>query len=396
MKLAKPVLFALLIVFVSMVQAQYFNEQVLEKSFEKTDFFYHPYYLNPYGISGFGDVAPGLLDDPLLNLQLNPAYTVSDSVNRYYIYVDFRNSRNVADDEPYEPWRIYSSSMWMDCLPYSYYHTQKRTDLEPVFSGACLFRPFQLKNQWTVGITYQIVSKDEAFYHIPQDIYRSNIGYDYNGYAVAEGGYMPIIDRYQGSDEMHHEGHFLSILTGIRLMPRLDIGFQFSRVLFDRTGILGSENIQNRMWYHDNDLYQRDLLERWQDYAHWDISGGVNYRYNHKSILGVGAGYLKGSVKQWLNQQSQYDYSYGMENEGQEWSHYFQSGDTEQDWDHDGRTLYGNIHLKAPLTAQNTIHLAYRFLKEDVDIDLFSNVLDTSYSNYHYAYDEWMNRIGKP
>jgi hypothetical protein len=64
--------------------AQYFGERVLEKSFEHTDFFFTPSYVVPYGIATFRSTMVGLLDDPFLNLAVNPSNNYKYSLNTHY------------------------------------------------------------------------------------------------------------------------------------------------------------------------------------------------------------------------------------------------------------------------------------------------------------------------
>jgi hypothetical protein len=78
--------------------AQYWGERVLEKGFEQTDFFFVPSNLLPYGIGTFKATTPGLLDDPLLNLAVNPAWYRSDSLSDTYLYADFRSARTIKDE----------------------------------------------------------------------------------------------------------------------------------------------------------------------------------------------------------------------------------------------------------------------------------------------------------
>jgi len=70
--------FFLLIPF--MLSAQYWGERVTEKSFESSNLHFNSYYFNPMGINQFNDVTVGLMDDPFLNLYLNPAYIAPDSM----------------------------------------------------------------------------------------------------------------------------------------------------------------------------------------------------------------------------------------------------------------------------------------------------------------------------
>jgi hypothetical protein len=209
--------FALLILFItiSFVNpgfSQYWGERVLEKSFEQMDFFFMPNYLNPYGLSNLATTTPGLIDDPLLNLIVNPANLYSDSSRKIYFYLDFRNSQIKQNKNfGYYPYLDSRSSYSMDMIYYPNYFIQTRKALEPVFSTALLTRPLRSLNGLFLGVSYQLIFQNEGYYSVPQDIYRSNIGYDYAGNKVAETSNIPIVDRYKGADDMRQTGHFLSL-----------------------------------------------------------------------------------------------------------------------------------------------------------------------------------------
>ena len=70
------IMFVLIGVILLPVQTfgQYYSERVLEKSFERSNYFFAPNYLNPYSLTTFGTTTPGLIDDPLLNMIVNPAH----------------------------------------------------------------------------------------------------------------------------------------------------------------------------------------------------------------------------------------------------------------------------------------------------------------------------------
>src|SRR5207302_1385907 len=139
---------------------QYIGEQVMERSFEQTDFFFTPYRLVPYGIGTFSNSVAGVLDDPILNLDVNPAYLYSDTLQRSYAYLDFRNAREIRDSRsvyfPYDILRAVKVSMAF--YPYPRFYVNTRRALEPVFSAAYLLRPAEgaLKNL-SLGLTYQLV-----------------------------------------------------------------------------------------------------------------------------------------------------------------------------------------------------------------------------------------------
>ena len=122
-----------------------------------------------------------------------------------------------------------------------------------------------------------LISQDDPFYQVPQDIYRSNVGYDYNGEYIAEGTNLSVIDRYAGSDEMHQEGQFFNLYSGIKVSPTVNTGFRLSRVTFDKQGVLASQNVRDDSWYSNYSSYQSFLEERTQSYRHWDISGGLRW-----------------------------------------------------------------------------------------------------------------------
>lgn len=163
--------------------AQYFGEQVMEKSFEQADFFFTPYRLIPFGIGNFKNSVSGVLDDPLANLDVNPAYLYRDSMQASYVYFDFRSAREIRESRDiYFPYPMLGiRTLDLVRMPsYPRFYVNTRRELEPVISAAYLLRPIEgpLGNL-SLGVTYQMVSQDEKYYPIPQDIYKSVLGADY-------------------------------------------------------------------------------------------------------------------------------------------------------------------------------------------------------------------------
>jgi len=384
----------LLLIAIQTSHAQYFGEQVMEKSFEKSDFFFSPNYLNPYGIGGFGEVAPGVLDELLVNMELNPAAIVPDtSWDRHYMYVDFRSSRDIVKDYQYRPYYgdAYYNSRY---IPYPwYYATASRKAVEPVISAAYLFRPFEKIKTLSFGITYQMIIQDEKYYEIPTDIYKSNVGYDYNGSRMSEdASSIPITDRYRGDDEMHQEGHFMAVWTGFRILPNMDLGFRFAGTVFDREGIYGSDNLWDS-WYHvDSDQRYYYSTARSQHYDHWDASAGLFYDISSDTRLGISGGLLKGSADQTMIQENESLYRNGTIGEGDNWSHYLSTSFNDQLWNHDGRTLFGGLQLETKIGPSNKLRIYYKQMRENVDITMAGAIKDTSYSNYYHKSDTWWYR----
>lgn len=374
-----PVLFLLPL---SQLFGQYWGEQILEKSFEKSDFFYHPQQINPYGIQGFGEAMIGVLDDPLLNMQINPAILASDSLTQHTIYTDFRNDREIKSRPGYYyPMRYDYYALSSSYIPYSAYYGESHKDQEPVFSGAWLYRPWTHPSNITFGLTYQMMSQDEDYYSIPQDIYLSNVGWDYAGNRVMdESSSISITDVYSGQDDMHQEAHFLSFLMAGKVSPGLDIGARISRVTYIREGGYGNQYDRNTYYY--SDTQSLNWTNRDQDYNHWDISAGLQAHFHSSSNAGISFGVLKGEVDQNLTYESNYVSEYNDNDDY--WSHYYSDSDKSQTWNHDGQTFYGKGHLSFQMDLKTRLRIYYGYMKEDIDLQNSSAIFDTSFSEYQH------------
>ncbi|MFH1940641.1 MAG: hypothetical protein ABIL68_00955, partial [bacterium] len=386
------ILLCILLIGCQYAHAQYFGERVLEKSFERSDFFFRPHFINPYGIGDFGSVAPGLINDLLLNLQINPAYIVTDSMGNHYMYLNFRNSREIEDQNVYPT--FYEGIRGGISAEYAYYpnyYINTRKEIEPVISGATFFRPFGKKApRITLGLTYQAIFQDEEYYEIPQDIYQSAIGYDYAGNRMSEDVDLPIVDRYSGKNDFHQEGHFVSFLAGLPVSHRFSLGLRLSRVVFNREGAFGSQNLWEAGAYSNGTSTWYYMTGREQNYGHWDLSGGLNARLSESTTIGMTSGILWGDATQDLFRRDSSDSRYGTINVNNEWSLYSHSGRTNQFWKHDGQTVYGGINLSTRLSSSRTFVFYYRIEREDTDIVLNSSINDTSYSNHYHESTEWI------
>lgn len=378
-------LFGLLFI-VSQASAQYWGEQVVEKSFEKNDMFFQPQEINPFGIQGFGNAMIGLLDDPLIMIQVNPAFINSDTLKKHYIYTDFRNEREITDrpDYYYPCYGCYD--MMRSYVPYYSYYTDSRKTHEPVFSGAYLFRPIENNKNLTLGITYQMVSQDEDYYSIPQDIYRSNVGYDYAGNKTSEASDIPIDDVYSGQDDMHQDSHILSILGGLKFSQKLGLGVRVGRTTYSRDGGYGNQYVYDSS-YHWGESQNRYWTNRDQSYDHWDLSAGLQFQVHPKTSFGVTGGYLTGDVEQNMSQTNRYLSDY--DNSDENWNHYYSNGESIQKWNHDGATYYGKFNFNTQMDSKTSFHLYYQYLKEDIDITNESAIYDTSYSEYYNMDSEY-------
>ena len=375
--------------FPSLSPGQYFGERVLEKSFERSEFFFEPSVLIPFGINAFRSTSVGLLDEPLTNLALNPAYLYADTGRSTFMYVDFRSTREIRSSSNYvSPLEMRTSYDMSSLLPYPRYFITTRKELEPVFSGALLSRPLgTLFPHLFLGLTYQVVAQDEKYYGIPQDIYRSVIGYDYLG-AKTSNESMPIIDRYSGSDDMHHVGHFATLLGGYEITPELQVGVKIGRATFARDGSFGSKNLWEYAQRSDYTSYWSNLEDREQNYGHWDLRGGASYRFSEKTEGALSAGYLWGTATQTLARADSSLYGSGQINVGKNWNYHMTSGSTGQNWDHDGALFYGGLNLRTKLDPSRILRVHYLYLRERIDLTLNGSLFDTSYGNSRSQYND--------
>ena len=373
--------------------AQYWGERVLEKSFEQTDFFFTPSYLNPYGIGRFESSTPGLLKDPLLDYIVNPAGMKLDSLQWSYLYMDFRTARTVQDQPswyygPYLYWRRPVAAV--DAIYYPQVYVNTRRVLEPVFSGALIGRPAEnALHELVVGLSYQLVLQDDKYYSIPQDIYKMAPGLDYSGARAAAAESLPIVDKYSGKDNISQTGHFLNAFAQYSLPAGLDLGAKLSRVTFSREGSFGSSNLWDSPYNSSSSSLWSNFEDRAQEYDHWDVAGGIRLHVTPQFAVGATLGYLWGSATQELGRDdsSFYESTYTSGSSYSGSSYYDRSGHSDQDWSHDGKTTYFGIDLTSNPTPATTLTFLYRREASTVDITLGSGILDTSYSRYSWTDD---------
>jgi hypothetical protein len=375
----------------SQLGAQYWGERALEKGFEQTDFFFVPANLNPYGIGNFKSTTAGLFNDPLLNLAVNPAQVRLDSVGSGFLYTDFRSARTIADEGPnYVLPYLSLRTTDMAYMPYPWYYLSTRRVLEPVFSGAYIGSPFpETAPEINIGVTYQLLLQDDKYYDVPQDIYRSVLGADYAGNRAAAASSLPIVDRYSGQDNMHQTGHLISAFGSYEIPSLGSIGLKVGRVLFDRSGAFGSSNLWGYPSQSSGTSLWSNLESRSQDYEHWGLAGGAELYVSQSTAIGATAGWLRGRATQTVHNNDSSYYSYSS---SPNTSLYVNSGNTGQDWRHDGKTYLLGVNLRTQLSPNRTLRVLYQRMRSTVDIGLSSGVLDTSFSMYMFSYLVPVNR----
>jgi hypothetical protein len=388
MKTRRYALLSVLIFGVSVADAQYWSgywgERVLEKGFEQTDFFFSPSYVMPYGIGNFSATMPGLVRDPLMDLVINPARLALDSA-RSYLYTDFRSAKTIVEESGGVYPLLDRAAMSSVDMIYRYpaYFLRTRKELEPVFSGAYIGQPALLPGL-TVGATYQLVMHDDKYYSIPQDIYRTTAGLDYNGREAAASSSMPIVDKYSGEDNIGQLGHFFSVFGRYALPSGFDLGLRLGRVFFTRDGAWGSSNLWEDAYYSSGSKSLWSNMEtREQSYNHWDLAGGIEYHASDVTTLGLSVGHLWGVAAQSLRNNDSSYYSYS----GSSTSFYDRSARKLQEWEHRGRLTSLGVQMVTRTSPTTTFSLLYRRQWSNVDINVGSTILDTSFSTYSYTYE---------
>ncbi|MFH1196982.1 MAG: hypothetical protein V1720_14895 [bacterium] len=377
-----------------LLSAQYNIETTNEKGFEQSPLQFNSYFLNPYGIYYFKEVTPGLINDPFINLYLNPANIPCIGENDFHFYLDFRGDRTeneVVTDYAVPMYDSYSGgdvrSSWVDPR----YIVQTRTEPEPLVSFGFITYPIsEITKKFFVAATYQIISKNENFYNTPYYIY-SPIAAD--AYNESMPGYenIPINYAYNGIDEMMTTSHLFSFYTGYEFVENLSVGLGLNAVVQKRSGEYG-DTYNNPGYYEYYDDYLSSYAQsRTNKYNHLDWSLGINYNITPKFTLGLKVGLLNGKAEQDYNiyNMNNSDYQYPSPSSDSYRNMYYSNSD--QGWDREGNTKYFSLNFKRAIDENKTVKGYYRFTNSDLDITNFSNVLDST--NYESQWTDSYSKI---
>jgi hypothetical protein len=381
-------------------EAQYQRERAVEKSFELSNVFYNPFYLNPYGIRAFSLLPAGFIDDPIGNLNMNPSNLPDQAELPRYIYVDFRGDRH-KPEVIQQYWGLRYTDWTMDARALSWYvdprwYSQAREEPEPVFSMAIMGYPSpeRLSNLFA-GITYQFMYTDERYYNVPADIYRSQFGFMSDGLRVAGMESVPIIDRADGADHMNHQGHFVSGFIGWRASERFSFGVRGSVVSIEREGSQG----RTRMMDDYNRPGQISQFQNWNDrsqnYLHYDVSGGLSLTVSEAMRLGAVFGWLHGDAGQSFDRTQWSLYGDGNPPTAPQFYYNMMDSETRQRWDHDGHTWYSSLASFHRVRENQGLILQVSVQQSNIDLRNSSSIRDTSYyaSRYTYSTDSWSRHV---
>jgi len=362
----------------------YNMERVAEKSFEQSTLYFESYYLNTYGMYRFGDVAPGLIDDPFLNLHVNPANLPRLKAGAL-LYFDFRGDRTEAS--------IVQEYYIQPVFDYYYrpdprWSMTSREEPEPVFSFGLLAYPFRDKlEKLLVGATYQIIYKEEPYYSVPSWIYKSYLGYDTFGERFIDDQVnVPVQERYVGQDELSTEAHLFSAFTGYPITDRLDLGVGINTVSHSREGSYINRHSGEYGSTDDWDSYRHEERGREQDYSHFDFNSGLRYTWSRRFSAGIKIGYLSGEADQNYYSADSSMYTRGDSLQDNNWNYHYNRSFDDQKWNRDGHTWYLGADFDRTIDRDQRIGGYYRYSSSDQDLSNTTTIRDTSYYRSHYVW----------
>ncbi len=379
-----------ILVLSSLSFAQYYGERTTEQNFEKSELYFNSYYLNPFGLSSFKNSTVGLVDDPFLNLYLNPANLPQMDNSDFHFYLDFRGDRTTSEVVD----NYVSPNYYTNDLYYRPYYDRRwiantRSEPEPTFSIGLLTYPIkEFTDKLFLGGTYQMIHRNEKFYTMPYGIYNSRYLYDSFGAKNEVASSIPVVDRYSAKDEMMNEGHLFSAFLGYRILDNLNAGVSLNGVTHSREGGYLSSNKDD---YGNVDNYISENSEsrtRNQDYHHLDFSGGLSYELTSNIIFGLKLGILNGKADQDYTSGNYYFYQYKEPNVTPEWSKSYSNSQTIQKWNQDGDVKYISLNFTRKLNNKEILGY-YKYSSTEIDLTTSSDILDSSdySSRYIYTYD---------
>ncbi len=362
------------------VFGQYYSDRPLEMSFEQSELFFSPAFINPLGVGEFKNAMLLSSGHPLSALQRNPALTGAtqgDSATGNFFYVDFGGNHNIERQQHYGIYPEYRmSSSW-------HQYSTDRPELTPLLSVAAIVSPEAFNQKLRIGLTYQLITQGERYYAIPYDIYKNVAGRSLDGSTYSGMESYSIEDRYSGADEMYHEGHAINGFAAWQFSDALSMGFKASRFVFERDGSMGSNNIWSQQI--DYQSYWKVNEMRLQDYGHWDFSLGMVYSRG-RDHLGIHGGLLRGKASQKMNRDDDSKSLYGQPGKSQ-YSNYQSWYESDQSWEHKGNTLYGGFLWERQVQEGLDFRFMYYVSGLKTDIDLGSSIESESENEYYYSWN---------
>lgn len=380
--------FSIVLILANLSFGQYYDQNVTEQSFENSGLFFKKQGLNTLGVSKFKNVAVGLVNEPFLNLQLNPAKLPNLDDKKTYTYLDFRGDRTESEVVEYAS-PIYAYDLAYTSLPYynPKWYDVTREEPEPVFSLGVLSYP--IGDKIMLGGTYQLTYKNEDFYQVPNWIYYEKFGLDSFGNAAVDENFSgPITDISLGSDELTTKSHNFNGFLGFKLNEKINLGASLNLLKHSRKGNYYDLNNQPYDSYYDQESKYYNEESRDLDYNHFDLNTGLEYKFTDSFLGGISVGYLKGKAEQNHFDADSSLYKYNDKNVDDEWNLSYNRHSQTQDWTHDGKSFYGGLNFEKKIKEKQILKGYYKFTNRNIDLENSSTILDTSFYSSRY-YGSW-------
>jgi hypothetical protein len=332
-----------------------------------------------------------LIDDPFLNIYLNPALVPDLGNKDVHLYLDFRGDRTEAPIVDIYPWRdYYFGGYFAPRYPDNRWFTTSRIEPEPVVSFGIITYPLSEDRNFFIGGSYQLVYDEDKFYSMPYNIYFPLAGYDAFNNRL-ELNNVPVVDRYTGKDEMVNETHRFTAFTGYRLSDQLSLGLSVNGVFQSKDGEFSNTNQDEYGAIDESEWNSSDLTGRVQEYDHIDYSAGIMYTPSQSFSVGIKAGYLDGDVSQDYISTNSYFSQWNEPFVSEEWYKHFSDYSNDQFIKHDGSTKYIGFNFKKTFEEKAFIRAYYRYTHSDVSVATSSVLADTSdySSRWVYNTNEW-------
>ncbi|KAA3606981.1 MAG: hypothetical protein DWQ06_00230 [Calditrichaeota bacterium] len=381
--------FSLVLILANLSFGQYYDQNVTEQSFENSGLFFKKQSLNTLGVSKFKNVAVGLVDEPFLNLQLNPARLPKLGDKKTYTYLDFRGDRTESEVSEISYGSYGNDALYSYSLPYynPKWYDVTREEPEPVFSLGILSYPFG--DKLMIGGSYQVTYKNEDFYQVPSWIYYEKYGVDSFGNAAVDAEFNgPITDVSLGNDELTTKSHNFNGFLGFNLSERISLGASLNLLKHSREGNYLDVNNQPYDTYYDQESKYYNEESRDLDYNHFDLNTGLEYKFTDSFLGGISIGYLKGKAEQSHFDADSSLYKHNEENIDDEWSLSYNRRSQDQDWTHDGKSYYGGLNFEKKINDKQTLKGYYKFTNRNIDLENSSTIADTNYYSSRY-YGSW-------
>lgn len=373
--------------FQPIIFSQYYGERVTDQSFEKSSLYFNSHFLNTYGVYQFKDVAVGLVDDPFLNIYMNPALLPDIGDKDVYLYLDFRGDRTEVPIVEIYPWRdYYYGGYFAPPMFDRRWFTTTSVEPEPIVSFGLITYPISENRNFFIGGSYQLVYNEDKFYTVPYYIYSPLLEYDSfnNRLAIND---VPIVERYSGKDEMINETHRFTTFTGYNFSDKFSLGLSIDGVFQSKNGEFSNTSRDEYGSMDNSDWNSSNLTGRTDEYDHLDYSLGLMYSPFQSFSVGIKTGYLDGDVSQDLVSANSYFSSYNEPFISEEWYRYYSDYSNKQYIDHDGSSKYIGFNFKKLFNNGSYISGYYRYTYSDVSVATSSVLVDTSDYSSRWTYN---------